>query len=132
MTEPGAARRVLVVDRDRHVRELLSYFLGRAGFVLEFVDDGEAALASAATSACSLVVTEILIAKVDGLTLCRRLRGDAATRHVPVIVFSILSAATRAEEAGASAFVHKPFVEEVFLAAVTRSLANSPVLMEQQ
>src|SRR4051812_41401414 len=111
-------RQVLIAERDRNVRDLLSYALGVAGFVVTFVDDGEAALAHATTKPTALIVTEILIPKLDGLTLCRRLRAEPATRDVPVLVFSILAAAARAEEAGASAFLRKPFVESTFIATV--------------
>ena len=122
--DPGAVRRVLIAERDRNVRELQSYALQAAGFVVTFAEDGEAALADATSQPTALVVTEILIPKLDGLTLCRRLRADHATCAVPVLVFSILSAAARAEEAGASAFLRKPFIESTFIATV--SLLTTP------
>jgi CheY-like chemotaxis protein len=79
------------------------------------------------------VVTEILIPKIDGLALCRRLREDPLTAGVPVIVFSILSAAARAAEAGASAFLRKPLVETVFVAAVMDLVAPQPTeVLEEQ
>jgi DNA-binding response OmpR family regulator len=111
-------RRILIAERDRNVRELQSYALEAAGFVVEFVDDGEAAFAYATSNTTALIVTEILIPRLDGLTLCRRLRAQRTTRDVPVLVFSILSAAARAEEAGASAFLRKPFIESTFIATV--------------
>ena len=109
---------VLIVERDRTVRELQSHFLERGGFGVEFAETGDLALARAKLVCPALVITEILIAGMDGLTLCRRLRDDPATRSIPVIVFSILAAQTRATEAGARAFVRKPMVEQQFLAAV--------------
>ena len=71
----------------------------------------------------ALVVTEIMIPKVDGLTLCRRLREDPLTRHVPVVVFSILAAAARADDAGATAFLRKPLVEAVFVTTIRDAIA---------
>jgi CheY-like chemotaxis protein len=109
---------VLIAERDRNVRELQSFALDSAGFVAAFVDDGEAALAYATSHPVALVVTEVLVPKLDGLTLCRRLRAEPATRDLPVLVFSILAAAGRAEEAGASAFLRKPFIEATFVATV--------------
>ena len=109
---------VLVVERDRNVRELQSHFLAQAGFAIEFPETGDLALARAKLISPVLVITEILIAGMDGLTLCRRLRDDPATQSIPVIVFSILAAQARATEAGARAFVRKPFIEQQFLAAV--------------
>lgn len=109
---------VLIVERDRTVRELQSHFLGQGGFAVEFPETGELAIARAKLASPVLVITEILIAGMDGLTLCRRLRDDPATQSIPVIVFSILAAQARATEAGARAFVRKPIVEQQFLAAV--------------
>ena len=96
---------ILIAERDENVRQLQRYFLERAGFTVSFCDDGVAALDAARSTHPVLVVTEILIPKLDGLTLCRQLRADAATRHIPVVVFSILAAAARAADAGASAYL---------------------------
>lgn len=119
-------RVVLIAERDQNVRALQQFFLERAGFVVEFADDGQAALERALEAPPALVVTEILVPRLDGLALCRRLREEPATREVPVIVFSILSAAARAAEAGASAFLRKPLVETVFVGAVQDLLAPPP------
>jgi CheY-like chemotaxis protein len=127
----STCRQILIAERDRNVRDLQSYALEAAGFIVEFVDDGEAALAYATSNATALIVTEILIPKLDGLTLCRRLRAEALTREVPVLVFSILAAAARAEEAGATAFLRKPFIESTFIATVgTLTTAREHVMME--
>lgn len=130
MLSSGRRSLVLIVERDRTVRELQSHFLEQDGFTVEFSDSGELALARAQLVAPALVITEILIAGMDGLTLCRRLRDDPATQAIPVMVFSILAAQARATEAGARAFVRKPIVEQLFLAAVhdvtgLQSLATS-------
>jgi len=126
-------RVILVAERDATVRELQRYFLEAAGFAVEFADDGEAALERARELLPALVVTEILIPRLDGLALCRRLREDPLTRGVPVIVFSILAAAARAGEAGASAFLRKPLVESIFMAAVQELVAARPTeAMEEQ
>ncbi|MDB4879799.1 MAG: Sensor protein [Gemmatimonadetes bacterium] len=114
-TEDAAHRTVLIAERDQNVRDLQRYFLEEAGLLVEFADDGAAALERAQAAPPALVVTEILLPRLDGLTLCRRLREDPATRQVPVVVFSILAAAGRAAEAGAAAFLRKPLVASVFV-----------------
>jgi CheY-like chemotaxis protein len=124
---------ILIAERDQNVRELQQFFLDGAGYAVEFADDGEAALESARSAPPALLVTEILIPRLDGLALCRRLREDPVTAAVPVIVFSILSAAARAAEAGASAFLRKPLVQSVFVAAVNDLVAVQPnETMEEQ
>jgi two-component system response regulator MprA len=126
-------RVVLIAERDHNVRELQQFFLARAGFAVEFADDGQAALDRARDLRPAVVVTEILIPRIDGLALCRRLAEDPLTREIPVIVFSILTAAARAKEAGAWSFLRKPLVESTFVAAVQDAIAaQSTVVMEEQ
>jgi CheY-like chemotaxis protein len=128
---PGT-RVILIAERDQQVRKLQQHFLARAGFVVEFADDGEAALERARLGPPAVIVTEILIPKLDGLALCRRLREDPLTRDVPVLVFSILSAQVRASEAGASAFLRKPLVDTIFLAAVQDLVAAPNTRVEEE
>lgn len=121
---------ILIAERDRNVRDLQSFFLDRAGFAVEFADDGQCALDRVRRSAPALLITEILIPKIDGLTLCRLVRNDAAIGSVPVIVFSILAAAARATDAGASAFLRKPLVESTFLAAINGVMMSAKAEVE--
>ena len=133
--EPASPDRpyVLVAERDPDIRALQRHFLERAGFDVDFADDGADALARVRLRVPAVLVTEILLPKLDGLTLCRHLHEDPDTRDLPVIVFSILAAGARAREAGAQAFVRKPFVASAFLAVVHDVIAaRSPRIMEQQ
>lgn len=122
---------ILIAERDQQVRKLQQHFLSEAGFSVEFADDGEAALERAGRDVPALVVTEILIPKLDGLALCRRLREDPVTRQVPILVFSILAADVRAREAGASGFLRKPLVDSTFLASVQQLVAAEPSLSQE-
>lgn len=109
MAEEQMSRpRVLVVERDPNVRELEAHFLSEAGYDTDFADDGRDALAKATETPPDILVTEILVPNLDGLALCRAIKGNPATRHVRVLIFSILSAKVRAQEAGADAFLNKP------------------------
>lgn len=123
---------LLIAERDQNVRELQQHFLGEAGFAVEFVDDGQSALERAQVTRPALIVTEILLPKLDGLALCRRLREDPRTRDIPVIVFSILAASARASEAGATAFLRKPLVESIFVAAVQELIAAQPTGLKEE
>jgi CheY-like chemotaxis protein len=124
---------ILIAERDQSVRALERHFLERAGFEVEFADDGLATLDRVRAARPAVIVTEILLPKLDGLTLCRRLHEDHSTRDIPVIVFSILSAAPRAAEAGAFAFLRKPLVESVFVGIIHEAIAaQSTHIKEQQ
>lgn len=117
---------ILIAERDESVRKLQRVFLERAGYTVEFADDGQDALERAQRARPTLIVTEILLPKMDGLALCRALREDPRTRATPIIVFSILGAAQRAAEAGATAFLRKPLVDSTFVAAVQELIAAQP------
>lgn len=133
MNESSRSGIILIVERDENVRQLQSYFLEQAGFAVSFSDDGLAALDVVRSTHPVLVVTEILIPKLDGLTLCRQLRADAGTSRIPVVVFSILAAAARAADAGAAAYLRKPFIEATFLATIRGALVPPlPAPMEHQ
>ena len=114
----GGRMLILVVERDPHVRELEAHFLNEAGYAVEFAVDGVAALEQAQKLAPDIVITEILVPKLDGLTLCRRLKEDPKTRDTTVVIFSILAASTRAAEAGADAFLLKPLAEHRLVGTV--------------
>jgi CheY-like chemotaxis protein len=120
--EPESSERrtvlTLAVDRDPHIRELQSHFLQKAGYSVAFEQDGETALEQARRIQPDIIITEILVPKLDGLALCRKLKADPRTRDIPVLVFSILAAAVRAREAGADAFLLKPFAEHTVVDTV--------------
>src|SRR4051812_40018746 len=80
---------ILCVERDPYVRELEAYFLKEGGFDVKFAADGLEALELARTLRPAIVITEILLPKLDGLALCRRLKADPATKDAAVLVFSL-------------------------------------------
>jgi len=109
---------ILVVERDPHIRALETHFLQEAGFEVAFATDGREALDHARSRRPHIVITEILIPKLDGLSLCRQLKADPRTQDITVLVFSILAASSRAAEAGADAFLMKPLAEQRLLETV--------------
>ncbi|MCA9736680.1 MAG: response regulator [Gemmatimonadetes bacterium] len=115
---PGAV--ILVVERDPHVRELEAFFLERAGFDVQLAEDGEQAEALLERLQPDILITEVLVPRLDGLHLCRRVK--AARPETKVLVFSILAVSERAQEAGADAFLHKPLEEDALVATVARLL----------
>lgn len=110
----------LVVERNPIVQRLEKYFLEQAGYAVEFASDGASALARARELRPAILVTEILVPRVDGLALCRNLKSDPQTRDILVLVFSHLDAEERAREAGADAFLRKPLGEAVLVETLAR------------
>jgi two-component system response regulator MprA len=119
----GGRALILVVERDPHIRELESYFLNEAGFAVEFAPDGLAALEVARRLRPDIVITEVLVPKLDGLALCRTIKGDSELCRTVVLVFSILAVQSRAKEAGADAFLMKPLAERRLVDTVRELLA---------
>jgi two-component system response regulator MprA len=112
-----------VVERDPHVRELESYFLNEAGFSVDFAADGLAALERAREMRPDIIITEVLVPKLDGLALCRIVKNDPELRHIVMLIFSILAVQSRASEAGADAFLMKPLAERRLVDTVRELLA---------
>jgi DNA-binding response OmpR family regulator len=112
-----AAPTIVLVDRDRHICSLVRLFLERVGFEVELAETGYIGLDRVRRLGRAIVITEVLVPELDGLALCRLLRGDDALR-VGVVVLSMLSAADRARQAGADAFLLKPIDEERLVTTV--------------
>lgn len=124
---------ILVVERDPHIRDLESHFLHQAGYSVGFEADGNGALQQALKAPPDIIITEILVPVLDGLSLCRRIKADPRTRETAVLIFSILTAEGRAREAGADAFLLKPLAEHTLVNTVRRLLeARSARLRRDQ
>lgn len=113
---------ILVVERDPHVRELEGYFLERAGYQVEFAGDGMAALELVREKRPNLVITEVLVPRLDGLSVCRRVKEEMPA--TVVLVFSILAVSGRARDAGADAFLLKPLAEASLVETVRELLSQ--------
>lgn len=123
----GSARAlILVADQDPHIKRLQRYFLEHAGFEVEFVADGNEGLERARALHPVILITEILLPKRDGLSICRVLKSDPATRKILVLVFSMLAAEERARQAGADAFLRKP-LDDARLIATVNTLLTQPL-----
>jgi len=112
----------LIVEGDRHARELSRSFLTRAGHAVALAGDGAEAMALVVGAPPDVVLTEIMVRKIDGLVLCRHIKADPATRHIKVVVFSVLAAMVRSKEAGADGFLKKPLSERRLVDAVASAL----------
>lgn len=123
-TAPICGALILVVERNPVVQRLERYFLEQAGFNVEFAADGLAALARAQELRPRILVAEILVPKLDGLSLCRAIKSTPETKDILVMIFSHLQAEDRAFEAGADAFLTKPIDEGLLIDTVEKLLAS--------
>lgn len=107
--QPGARGRILVVDDDPTVAEVVAGYLDRAGYTVDRAADGPAALERAAAHRPELVVLDLMLPGMDGLEVCRRLR-----EHGPVPVVMLTARGDEEDrvlglEVGADDYVTKPF-----------------------
>jgi diguanylate cyclase (GGDEF)-like protein len=114
--KPGlAGMRVLIIDDDAALGEFLHGLLSKHEIEVEIAHDGDQALSLARQIPFDVIVTDVRMGDVDGLVLTETLRHDPVTRHVPVIVFSVMEQAEAARRAGAAAFLSKPLELAAFL-----------------
>lgn len=108
MTQP----RLLLVEDDRALADLLMWHFGRAGYDVVRTGDGDEALLLAEERTPDLVVLDWMIEGVSGIEVCRRLRRKASTAHVPIIMLTARgeeSDRVRGLDTGADDYVTKPF-----------------------
>ena len=116
-----ARERVLVVDDERDILELVKYNLDREGYHVTVVATGEDALAAARTKTPDIVVLDLMLPGVDGLEVCRRLKGDPKTRNIPIVMLTAKgdeADVVTGLELGASDYVTKPFSPRVLTARI--------------
>jgi DNA-binding response OmpR family regulator len=117
----AAMKRVLVVEDDPDIVELIEHYLRAEGLAVDAMGDGRRALERALQGAFDLVILDLQLPGLDGLSLCRELRRDRRTHAVPVIMLT-----ARGEEpdrvvgleVGADDYVVKPFSPKELVARV--------------
>ncbi|MGI5169640.1 response regulator transcription factor [Spirillospora sp. CA-253888] len=129
--EPGAAEgatRILVVDDEPAVRESLARSLEFEGYGVDEAADGLAALDRVAAAAPDLIVLDVLMPRMDGLTACRRLRAQGVT--TPVLMLTardMVGDRVTGLDAGADDYLVKPFELDELLARVRALLRRSAI-----
>jgi putative two-component system response regulator len=118
-------RTVLVVDDAPEIARLVAKILGKSYRVV-IASDGEEALTQVAADPPDLILLDLHMPKLDGWEVCRRLKGDAKTRDIAIVIMtagdSTPEDAERALRLGADEYLMKPFVREVLLHNVERLL----------
>lgn len=125
-TDSPAGGRVLVVDDDQGVAELLKRLLIKGGYVVDVAHDAAAAMAAVGSNLPDVILLDVVLPDVNGFELCRRLKTDPATRLTPVVLVTGLADQEKRIEgadAGADEFLTKPVDPRELLARV-RSLVR--------
>jgi PAS domain S-box-containing protein len=123
-SEVGERRRILFADDNADLRQYVQRLLS-ADYDLKLGPDGEAALAAARHTAPDLVLSDVMMPRLDGCGLLKALRDDPATRNIPVILLSARAGEESRVEglsAGATDYLMKPFSAVELLARIRNSL----------
>ncbi|MCH7823738.1 MAG: response regulator transcription factor [Acidobacteria bacterium] len=131
-------RRILVIEDDPDILEILEYNLANEGFEVVCATDGERGLREAASNKPALVLLDLMLPGIPGLEVCRRLRSEPDLRNVPIIIVTAKGEeadAVAGLEVGADDYVTKPFRIRELMArvnAVLRRTAEPPPLDESR
>ncbi len=115
------AKRILIVEDEKDIRDLLEHYLKKEGYEVQSAKDGESALTKASRETFDLLILDLMLPVMDGLEVCRRLRAQPATAGMPIIM---LTAKTEESdrivglEMGADDYVTKPFSPRELLARI--------------
>ncbi len=121
----GGKKRILVVDDEKDLVDLISYNLNRNGYDVITADDGASALELASKEQPDLVVLDLMLPGVDGMEVAKQLRADPETASIPIIMLT-----AKSEEVdgvvglaiGADDYITKPFSMKILLARLNTVL----------
>ena len=126
-------RRVLLVDDNADLRDYIGRLLADHGYEVETAPDGEAALASLRGQRPDLLVSDVMMPRLDGFGLLAAVRADASLRDLPVIMLSARAgddAKVEGLDAGADDYLTKPFSARELLARVAANIAMARLRRE--
>ncbi len=120
--------RILLIEDDGTVRDLLRAVLEEQGYEILTAQDGVSGLATALQSVPHLILLDLMLPGLDGFEVCRKLRGSLRTSHIPIIVLSARSSIPdklASLDLGADDYVTKPFDTDELVARVRAQLRRA-------
>ena len=132
---PDSGRgRALVVEDEAAIRELLRVHLALNGFDIDEIGDGRAALERTRTEPYALIVLDVMLPGIDGITVCRSVRAQGANRATPILMLTARDTESDKViglESGADDYLTKPFGVREFVARVSALMRRTrPIAVE--
>jgi CheY-like chemotaxis protein len=113
--------KILIVDDEKVGRQLLEAILIPEGYLVLFGENGEEAVAVAKSQIPDIILCDVMMPKLDGFEVCKQIRADKATAHIPVFLITALDdrdSRIRGIDAGADDYISKPFDRIEILAKI--------------
>ncbi len=125
--------KILVVDDEEDILELVRHHLNREGYEVRCAASGEQALQAATAESMDLVILDLMLPGIDGLEVARRLKTDVRTQHIPILMLTAKgeeSDVVTGLELGADDYITKPFSPRILIAraraSIRRQLKEAP------
>jgi PleD family two-component response regulator len=118
-------QKILVVDDEEHIRKIVRFQLEKAGYTVETAEDGVEALKAIEAAPPDLVLLDLMMPNMDGYEVCRRLKSNYQTNHIPIIMVTAkadLENKLQGFEDGANDYIAKPFAITELLVRVKNVL----------
>lgn len=128
MAAADRTQRILCIEDDPEMIELIRLILERRGFLVEGADGGKAGLAAVQANPPDLVLLDLMMPDMDGWDVYQKMKADGATRHIPIIVVTASAQAIDREFglqiAKVEDYIVKPFSPQDLLTSVERILGH--------
>lgn len=119
-------KRVILVEDEDNVRETLDLLLTKAGYTVRSSATGTDIFDTISEFNPDVILLDVLLDDLDGRDICKAIKGNEITSHIPVIMLSAVPDVYNAiTDAGANDVVSKPFDEKTLISRIERQLSNS-------
>lgn len=121
------SRRILLVDDENDILELVTPMLENSGYEVLTAADGQEAIEKARLQKPDLIILDLMLPKLDGYSVCRMIKLDKTIKNIPIIMFTARAGKddqSTASEVGADAYIIKPFDPEAMLSKIKELLAE--------
>ena len=119
-------KKILVVEDEQDLLTLQSMLLSIEGYTVEGVMDGQTALDVVETMKPDLILLDIMLPEVDGFQVCRQLKSNEATCHIPIIILTAKKSKEdliMGEQVGADMYITKPYKTSMVIEAIQKLLS---------
>lgn len=124
-----AGKKIFIVDDEPTIVEYVTVILEKASYQVSSCENGTDAIEKIRAEKPDLILLDVMLPDVDGITICRQIKSNPKTNAIPVILLTSLTDATTIRDAqlfGVSDYISKPFDAKVLKAKIEKALSKRP------